>query len=169
MLAKSDEIPSLPVQDIKKTNKMQYLFINKMHQELQRAITLNKSGPWPFFVLIQMFILWISMCLQSLMKFHHCLFKILKKNQNVVDKELQRAITLTELAPSPYFSIINVHLVVIKVFAKSDEIPSVPVQAIKEKPKCRGLRLTKGNNSKRIGPQPLFFYCKCSPCGYQCV
>ena len=28
-----------------------------------------------------MFILWISMCLQSLMKFHHCLFKTLRKNQ----------------------------------------------------------------------------------------
>ena len=49
---------------------------------------------------------------------HHCLFKILRKNQNVVDEELQRAITLTELAPSPYFSIINVHLVDINVFAK---------------------------------------------------
>ena len=73
------------------------------------------------------------MCLQSLMKFRHCLFKILKKNQNVVDKELQRAITLTELASSPYFSIINVHLVNINVFAKSDEIPSLPVQVIKEK------------------------------------
>ena len=69
------------------------------------------------------------MCLQSLMKFHHCLFKILKKNQSAVDKELQRAITLTELAPSPYFSIINVHLVEINVF----EIPSLPVQVIKEK------------------------------------
>ena len=34
------------------------------------------------------------------------------------DKELQRAIT--ELAPSPYFSIINVHLVDINVFAKFD-------------------------------------------------
>ena len=67
------------------------------------------------------------MCLQSLMKFHHFLFKILKKNKNVVDKELQRAITLTELAPSPYFSIINVHLVDINVFAKSDEIPALPV------------------------------------------
>ena len=51
------------------------------------------------------------MCLQSLMKFHRCLFKILRKNQNVVDKELQREITLTELSPSPYFSTINVHLV----------------------------------------------------------
>ena len=92
------------------------------------------------------------MCLQSLMKFHHCLFKILKKNQNVMDKELQRAITLTELAPSPYFSIINVHLVDNNVFAKSDEIQSLPVQVIKEKPKCRRVRLTKGNNSKRTGP-----------------
>ena len=77
------------------------------------------------------------MCLQRLMKFHHCLFKILKKNQNVMDKELQRAITLIELAPGPYFSIINVHLVDINVFAKSDEIPSLPVQDT-EKPKCRG-------------------------------
>ena len=25
------------------------------------------------------------MCLQNLMNFHHCLFKILKKNQNVTD------------------------------------------------------------------------------------
>ena len=61
------------------------------------------------------------MCLQSLMKFyhclHHCLFEILKKKQIVVDKELQRAINLTELALSPYFSIINVHLVDINVFA----------------------------------------------------
>ena len=69
-----------------------------------------------------------------------------------MDKELQRAITQTQLTPSPYFSIINVHLMDINVFAKSDEIPSLPVQVIKEKPKCRGLRLTNGNNSKRIGP-----------------
>ena len=92
------------------------------------------------------------MCLQSLMKFHHCSFKILRKNQNVVDKELQRAITLTELAPSPYFSIINVYLVDIDVFAKFDEVLSLPVQVIKKKPKCRDLRITKGNKSKRIGP-----------------
>ena len=51
-----------------------------------------------------------------------------------MDKELQSAITLTELSPSPYFSIINVHLVDINVFAKSDEIPSLNVQVIKEKP-----------------------------------
>ena len=63
-------------------------------------------------------------------------------------KELRRAITLTDLAPSPNFSIINVHLVDINVFANFDEILSLPVQVIKEKPKCRRLRITKGNNSK---------------------
>ena len=102
------------------------------------------------------------MCLQSLMKFHHCLFKILRKNQNVVDKELQRAITLNRTGPSPYISIINVHLLDhhINVFAKFYEIASLLVQVIKERPKCCRLRITKGNNSKtkRIGPWPLFFY-----------
>ena len=75
------------------------------------------------------------MCLQSLMKFHHCLFKLLRKNQNVADKELQRAITLTELAPSPIYSNTNVHLVDINVYAKLDKIPSLPVQVIKKKTK----------------------------------
>ena len=39
---------------------------------------------------------------------------------------------LTELAPSPYFSIINVHLVDINVFAKFYEIPSLPFQDIEK-------------------------------------
>ena len=84
------------------------------------------------------------------MKFHHCLFK-LRKNQNVADTELQRAITLTELAPSPFYSNTNVHFVDINVFAKLGEIPSLPVQVNKKK-KCGVLRITKGNNSKRIFP-----------------
>ena len=78
------------------------------------------------------------------MTFHHCLFKILRKNQNVVDKELQRAITLTELAPSPYFSNTNVHLVDINVFAKLDEIPSLTVQVNKEKTKMLQIKNHKG-------------------------
>ena len=85
------------------------------------------------------------MWLQSLMLFHHCPLKILRKKQMS-----RKAITLTEFTPSPYFTIINAHLVDINVFAKPDEIPSLPVQVIKEKPKCRGLRITKDNNSKRI-------------------
>ena len=65
------------------------------------------------------------MCLQILMKFHHCLVKILRKNKTILDKALQRAITLTELAPSPFYSNTNVNLVNINVFANSDEIPSL--------------------------------------------
>ena len=65
------------------------------------------------------------MCSQNLMKFHHCL--LLRKNQNVMDSELQRAIIPKELAPSPYFSIINVHLVDINVFAKFYDIPPLPL------------------------------------------
>ena len=41
--------------------------------------------------------------------------------------ELQRAITQTDFAASPYFSIINGHLVNINVSAKFDEIPSLSV------------------------------------------
>ena len=58
---------------------------------------------------------------------------------------------LSELAPNPFYSNTNVHLVNSNVIAKFDEIVSLPVQVIKEKPKCRGLRITKGNNSKRTG------------------
>ena len=82
------------------------------------------------------------------MKFHRCRFKPLRKTQNVVDTEKQ------ERAPSPYVSIINVHLVDINVFAKFDEIPSLPDQVIREKSKCCGLRITKDNSPKRIGPEP---------------
>ena len=41
---------------------------------------------------------------------------------------LQRALTLTELASIPYFSITNYYIVDIIVFAKFDEIPSLPFQ-----------------------------------------
>ena len=47
-------------------------------------------------------------------------------------KNYKRAITLTELAPSPYFSIINVHLVDINVFANFDEIPSLPFKLLRK-------------------------------------
>ena len=66
---------------------------------------------------------------------------------NKMHLELQMAITQTELSPSPFYSNTNVHLVDIYVFAKFDEIPSMPVQDIKEKPKCHGQRITKGNET----------------------
>ena len=66
-----------------------------------------------------------------------------------MDKELQRAITLIEVAPSPYFPIINVHLVDVNGFAKFYEIPSLPFQDI-EKPKHRGW-MDKRRTSLRDG------------------
>ena len=72
-------------------------------------------------------------------------------------RTLQRAITHSELAPISFYSNTNVHLVDINVFAKFDEIPSLPVQDIREKPKCCGQRITKGNNSKQNWPLALTF------------
>ena len=56
------------------------------------------------------------------------------------------------ISPSHFYSITNVHLVDSNVFAKFDEIPSLPIQDIKVKTKCCGQRITKGNNSNRICP-----------------
>ena len=98
------------------------------------------------------------LCKQSIRLFQQKLwYKLISPHMhylciNKMHQELQRAITLTELAPSPLYSNTNVHLVDSNVFAKSDDIPSLPVQDIKEKPKCRGQRIIKGNNSNRIGP-----------------
>ena len=79
----------------------------------------------------------------------------IKEKLKCCGQELQRAITLTELAPSPYFSIINVHLVDINVFAKFYGIPSLPFQDT-EKPKRR--RLTEGRTDEQcensIPPPP---------------
>ena len=83
------------------------------------------------------------------------------KDQNVADKwtDGQRAITRTELAPNPYFSNINDHLVDINVFAKFDEIPSLPFQDIRERPKLCGWKdgwMDRHENSIPPSPQTQF-------------
>ena len=47
--------------------------------------------------------------------------------------KLERALTLKELAPIPYFSIINVHLMGINVFAKFYRILLLPFKILKNK------------------------------------
>ena len=64
--------------------------------------------------------------------------------------KLQRAVTLQNWPLAFFYSNTNVHFVDFNMFAKFDEIPSLPVQDIKEKPKCCGQSITKGNNSNRI-------------------
>ena len=69
----------------------------------------------------------IGMCLQGLVKFindslrytGNCLYKS--------HSELQREITPIVLAPSPYFFISSICHVYMNVFAKFDEIPSMPL------------------------------------------
>ena len=73
---KFDEIPSLLDQDIKEKPKC--------HRELQKGNYLTELVLALIF-LLQMFILLILMCSKNLLKFHHCLFKLLRKNQNVAD------------------------------------------------------------------------------------
>ena len=71
---------------------------------------------------------------------------------NVPDRRtlrITKANNSKELAPGPYFSIINIHLVDINVFAKFHEIPSLPFQD-NEKPKCR--RQTDRQHENSIPP-----------------
>ena len=84
-------------------------------------------------------------------------FRDIKKTLSMhAHQELQREITLIELAPNPYYLFISICLVDMKVFAKFDEIPSMPLEDIKKTLSMHAytkpLRMIKGNNSYRIGP-----------------
>ena len=68
---------------------MHYLCINIIREELQRAITLTELAPYIINVYLE-----DIMCLQGLMKFHHCLFKILRKNQNIMDRWMDNVKTV---------------------------------------------------------------------------
>ena len=47
--------------------------------------------------------------------------------------ELQREITLIELAPSPYFFVSSICLAYMNMFARFDENPTMTLRVIKEK------------------------------------
>ena len=51
--------------------------------------------------------------------------------------ELQREITLIELAPSPYFFVRSIRLLYTNMFVKFDEIPAMTLQDIKETKRYR--------------------------------
>ena len=53
--------------------------------------------------------------------------------------ELQREITLIELAPSPYFFVLSICLAYVNMFARFDKNPAITLQDIKET-KCYGRR-----------------------------
>ena len=75
------------------------------------------------------------MCIQGLMKFYQCLFKLCRKLCLCIYtsyEELQREITLIEMAPSPYIFIISIGPVDMNKYARFDEIPSMTLKDIKE-------------------------------------
>ena len=51
--------------------------------------------------------------------------------------ELQREITLIELAPSPYFFFLSICLAFMNIFARFDENPAMTLQDIKETKRYR--------------------------------
>ena len=65
--------------------------------------------------------------------------QVIKEKAKCCSLRITKGNNSKELARSPYFSIITVHLVDINVFAKFYEIPSLPFQDI-EKPKRLGRR-----------------------------
>ena len=79
--AKFDEIPSLHVQVNKENPKCRRLRITKGN-------TLKKMAPSPYFSIINVHLVDINV-LPNVMKFRHCLFKILK-NQNVAGGRMDR-------------------------------------------------------------------------------
>ena len=56
--------------------------------------------------------------------------------------ELQREITLIELAPSPYFFVLSICLAYMNMFARFDENPAMTLQVIKKKKTLRTDRRT---------------------------
>ena len=77
VFTKSDEIPSLPVQNIKNQNGMD--------KELQKAIILTKLAPCPYFSILNVHLVDINVFAKSAEIHYYCLFKLLRKNQNIED------------------------------------------------------------------------------------
>ena len=65
--------------------------------------------------------------------------------------ELQREITLIELAPSPYFFVLSICLAYMNMFARFDENPAMNLQGIKET-KLYGRTHGRTDNVKTVYP-----------------
>ena len=70
--------------------------------------------------------------------------------------ELQREITLIELAPSPYFFVLSICLAYINMFARFDENPALTLQDIKETKRYRRTDARTDNVKTVYPPQTRF-------------
>ena len=72
--------------------------------------------------------------------------------------ELQREITLIELAPSPYFFVSSICLAYMNMFARFDENPAMTLRVIKEKHYIKShLELQREITLIEFAPSPYFF------------
>ena len=72
--------------------------------------------------------------------------------------ELQREITLIELAPSPYFFVSSICLAYMNMFARFDENPAMTLRVIKEKHYIKShLELQREITLIELAPSPYFF------------
>ena len=72
--------------------------------------------------------------------------------------ELQREITLIELAPSPYFFVSSICLAYMNMFARFDENPAMTLRVIKEKALIKShLELQREITLIELAPSPYFF------------
>ena len=70
--------------------------------------------------------------------------------------ELQREITLIELAPSPYFFVLSIYLAYMNMFARFDKNPAMTLQDIKET-KRYGRTDARTDNVKTVYPPQTKF------------
>ena len=86
------------------------------------------------------------------MKIQQCLFELLRKKHYIKSHlELQREITLRELAPSPYFFVLSICLAYMNMFARFDENPAMTLRVIKET-KRYGRTHGRTDNVKTVYP-----------------
>ena len=122
----------------------------KSHLELQREITLIELAPSPYFFVLSICLAYINMfarfdenpanTLQDIKKTkRYGLTDGQRENSIPHHKqslrgylELQREITLIELASGPYFFVLSICLAYINMFARFDENPANTLQDIKK-------------------------------------
>ena len=72
--------------------------------------------------------------------------------------ELQREITLIELAPSPYFFVSSICLAYMNMFARFDENPAMTLRVIRKKHYIKShLELQREITLIELAPSPYFF------------
>ena len=83
---------------------------------------------------------------------------ISKKHYIKSHLELQREITLIELAPSPYFFVSSICLAYMNMFARFDENPAMTLELLRKKHYIKShLELQREITLIELAPSPYFF------------